>query len=89
MAKTLTHTGAVSTASGGFKVGAFTAPIYLGFLEKRNGLGGGVVNGQNGQDSYLHVGLNVVVEETSQYLLAVKAGGQLDKFVQMGLITIA
>lgn len=86
---TLTHTGEVTVASGGFKVGPFTSSIYLGFLERRTGLGGGVVNGQNGQDCYLPAGGSVEVEETSQYLMAVKAGGQLDKFVQMGLITIA
>lgn len=88
MAKTLTHTGAVSTAHGGFKVGAFTSPIYLGFLEKRNGLGGGVVNGQKGQDSYLHVGTPKVVQETSQFLLAQAAGGALANLVAMGLVTI-
>jgi hypothetical protein len=89
MAKVLTHTGEVTSASGGFQVGPFTSPIYLGFLEKRNGLGGGVAVGQAGQDQYLASGNSIIVEETSQYLLAVASGGALDKFVVMGLIEIS
>lgn len=88
MAKTLTHNGAVAVAQGGFKVGPFTSPIYLGFLERRCGLGGGVAVGQNGQDQYLDFGTPVVVQETSQFLLAAAPGGQLAKLVAMGLVTI-
>jgi len=89
MAKVLTHTGEVTSASGGFQVGPFTSSIYLGFLERRNGLGGGVPVGQAGQDQYLANGESITVEETSQYLLAAASGGALDKFVVMGLITIS
>lgn len=89
MAKTLTHTGVITAPSGGFEAGAFNSPIYLGFLEKRNGLGGGVVVGQSGQDQYLDSGASISVEETSQFLLAAAPGGALDKLVQMGLVTIS
>lgn len=85
---TLTHTGVVTTAQGGFAVGAFTSPIYLSFLERRNGLGGGVVNGQNGQDQYLNYGTPVTVQETSQFLLSLVNNGQLARLVAMGLVTI-
>jgi len=87
MAKTVTHTGTISTPAGGFKAGAFTAPIYLGDIGRRNGLGGGTSVYGLGQDRYLDNGASVVLQETSEVLLSI-AKGTLKKLSDMGLVTI-
>lgn len=88
MAKTITHTGVITSAQGGFKAGAFTSPIYLGDIGRRNGLGGGTSVYGLGQDQYLDVGGSVTLQETSDVLLSI-AKGTLAKLAAMGLVTIA
>lgn len=85
---TITHTGAVSTAHGGFVVGPFLSSIYLGDLKKRNGLGGGVSVYNQGQDQYLDYGTPLVMVQTGELLLSV-ATGQLSKLIFLGLVTVA
>ncbi len=88
MAKTITHTGVITAAQGGFKNGAFTSRIYLGDIGRRNGLGGGPSVYGLGQDQYLDLGTPIVLQETSDVTLSI-AKGTLYKLQAMGLITIA
>jgi hypothetical protein len=85
---TITHTGAVSTAQGGFKVGPFTQSIYLGDVLKRNGLGGGVSVYNQGQDQYLDYGTPITMVQTGELLLSIQKG-QLSKLIALGLVTVA
>lgn len=86
--KRITHTGAVTSASGGFKAGAFTSPVYLGDVGRRNGLGGGGSIYQLGQDQYLASGDSVDLVATGDVLLSIEKG-VIAKLVDLGLLTVA
>lgn len=85
---TITHTGQVTSAHGGFKVGPFTQSIYLGDCLKRNGLGGGVSVYNQGQDQYLDYGTPLTLVVTGELALSIQKG-QLFKLVQLGLVSLS
>lgn len=86
--KRITHTGEVTSASGGFAVGAFTSPVYLGDIGRRNGLGGGGSIYQLGQDCYLDSGDSVDLVATGDVLLSIEKG-IIKKLSDLGLLTVA
>jgi hypothetical protein len=85
--KRITHTGEVTSASGGFKVGAFTSSVYLGDVGRRNGLGGGGSIYQLGQDQYLASGDSVDLVATGDVLLSIEKG-VIAKLVEVGLLEV-
>lgn len=76
----ITHNGIDSS-------GRNFGPIYLGSLKRRNGLGGGVSTGLNGQDRYLNPNESLDIIPTSEFLLSLSKG-QLKKFISIGLISV-
>lgn len=61
--------------------------IYLGDLLRRTGLGGGVVNGQNGQDCYIKPFQSLVLSPTSEFKLSL-AVGSLKSYKTRGVFSI-
>lgn len=85
--KRITHSGEVTSASGGFKVGAFTSSVYLGDVGRRNGLGGGGSIYQLGQDQYLASGDYIDLVATGDVLLSIEKG-VIKKLSDIGLLTV-
>lgn len=85
--KRITHTGEVTSASGGFAVGAFTSSVYLGDIGRRNGLGGGGSIYSLGQDKYLASGAYVDLVPTGDVLLSIEKG-VIAKLVEIGLLEV-
>lgn len=87
MAKRITHSGEVTSALGGFKVGAFTSSVYLGDIGRRNGLGGGGSIYSLGQDQYLASGDSVDLVATGDVLLSIEKG-LIKKLADIGLLEV-
>jgi len=85
--KRITHTGEVTLALGGFKVGDFESSVYLGDIGRRNGLGGGGSIYQLGQDQYLASGDYVDLVATGDVLLSIEKG-VIAKLVSIGLLEV-
>lgn len=61
--------------------------IYLGDLERRTALGGGVVVGQNGQDCYINPFQSISISDTSKFKLSF-ANGLIKSYVNRSVFSI-